>query len=65
MKAIKIHGQVLDNGGEYQPAGTTLTVRDEGKTGCITAERAADLVKIHSATAVEDEDRPAKGSKGK
>ncbi len=54
MKAIRIHGQVLDNGGAYQDAGAELTVSDEPKKGCIGAKRAEQLVKINSASAVSD-----------
>jgi hypothetical protein len=54
MKKITVHGAVADNAGDRHPAGSTLTVDDEARAGCITAERAAQLVAINSATAVAE-----------
>lgn len=54
MKKITVHGLVTDNAGDRHPAGTVLHVDDDGGKGCITAKRAAQLVSIHSATAVAD-----------
>jgi hypothetical protein len=54
MKKITVHGAVTDNAGDRHLAGSTLTVDDEARAGCITAERAAQLVAINSATEIAD-----------
>lgn len=61
MKKIRLHGMAPDNGGNHHQAGSVLTVDDDGGPGCITAARADQLVKIHSATAVVEKE-PAKAS---
>jgi hypothetical protein len=54
MKKITVHGAVTDNAGDRHPAGATLTVDDKPHAGCITAERAAQLVAINSATEIAE-----------
>lgn len=54
MKAIVLHGSAPDNSGSYRDAGTTLTVSEDAKHGCIHPDRAADLVKINSASEVPE-----------
>jgi hypothetical protein len=54
MKAITLHGLAPDNAGSYHDAGATLTVSDDPKDGCITAERAEVLVGLNSADEVVD-----------
>lgn len=72
MQKIRIHGTLLDSGGEHQAAGAELIVSGEKKAGHITAVRAEQLVKINSAAdvappalanpAAEDE-KPKKAAK--
>jgi hypothetical protein len=50
MKKITVHGLVADNAGDMHDANAVLTVDDEGGAGCITAQRADQLLKIHSAS---------------
>jgi hypothetical protein len=59
MKKITVHGSADDNAGDRHPAGTVLTIDDDGDKGCISAKRAASLVAIHSATPVGDKAKAA------